>query len=158
MKQPDGDKPDETMYLIEYETMLLGRHAHMTARARGEEGHLERDAYALLNRLRLEGPMSIRQLSDAFGLDTSTLNRKTAALLSAGLLERIPDTEGGIARKFRVTDDGARRLDDERDERVDGLGDVLAGWTPQDVAAFGDYLKRFNVSVERLAGRPWPRP
>jgi len=154
----DTDKPDEPMYLIEYEIMLLGRHAHMTARARGEEGHLERGAYVLLNRLRLEGPMSIRQLSDAFGLDASTLNRKTAALLAAGLLERIPDTEGGIARKFRVTDDGARRLDDEREEMVDGLGDVVADWTPEDIAAFGAYLKRFNVSIENLAGRPWPRP
>lgn len=149
---------DKPTHLIEYEIMLLGRHSHMTARAKGDEGHLDRDTYVLLNRLRLEGPMSIRQLSDAFGLDTSTLNRKTAALLSAGLLERIPDTEGGIARKFRTTVHGARRLDDEREEMVAGLDLLLTDWAPEDVTAFGAYLKRFNVSIEDLAGRPWPRP
>ncbi|MYV96894.1 MarR family transcriptional regulator [Streptomyces sp. SID3343] len=149
------DKPAD---LIEYETMLLGRQAHMTARAKGDEGHLERSAYVLLSRIRMEGPMSIRQLSDVFGLDASTLNRKTAALIGAGLLERIPDSDGGIARKFRITDEGEHRLDDEREEMVRGLDKVLDDWTPEDVATFAAYLRRFNIAVERLSGQPWPRP
>ncbi|MCP9948511.1 MarR family winged helix-turn-helix transcriptional regulator [Actinomadura madurae] len=78
----------------------------------GEGGLLERSAYILLSRVRIEGPMSIRQLSEAFDLDPSTLNRQTSAMLRAGLVERIPDPEGGIARKFRITSEGS------------------AGWTP----------------------------
>jgi DNA-binding MarR family transcriptional regulator len=145
------DKPTD---LIEYEMMLLGRHV-LAMRA---QLNLERSAYILLSRIRVEGPMSIGELSEALQLDASTLNRQTAALLRAGLVERIPDPEGGIARKFRITAEGERRLDDQRALIVSGLEDVLADWTPDDVAALAGYLKRFNTDIERLSGRPWPRP
>ncbi|WP_055585200.1 MarR family winged helix-turn-helix transcriptional regulator [Streptacidiphilus griseoplanus] len=150
------DKPTK---LIEYETMLLGRHVHMSARSKRTSAELDRSAYILLSRLRMEGrPMSIGQLSEAFGLDASTLNRQTAAMMRAGLLERIPDEEGGIARKFRVTEEGTRRLEDARNELVAGLDKVLADWTPEEVAGFAAFLKRFNTDIERLDGRIWPRP
>jgi DNA-binding MarR family transcriptional regulator len=138
---------DKPTHLIEFETMLLGRHRH-----------LDRSAYLLLNRIHITGPMSIGQLSDAFGLDVSTLNRHTSALLRAGLVERIPDPDGGIARKFRLTDEGERWLREEREKNILGLEKVLAGWTAEDVAAFAAYLRRFNTDIEHLAGRPWPRP
>ena len=148
------DKPTE---LVEYETMLLGRHVFMTARTT-QNVALERSAYILLSRLHMQGPMSVRQLSDAFGLDTSTLNRQTAALMRTGLIERIPDPLGGIARKFRLTEDGERRLEEARVELVNGLNEVLTDWTADDVTAFAALLKRFNTDMERMDGRPWPRP
>lgn len=138
---------DKPTHLIEFETMLLGRHRH-----------LDRSAYLLLNRIHITGPMSIGQLSDAFGLDMSTLNRHTSALLRAGLAERIPDPDGGIARKFRLTEEGERWLGEEREKNILGLEKVLADWTAEDVAAFAAYLRRFNTDIEHLAGRPWPRP
>ncbi|MFC9324232.1 MarR family winged helix-turn-helix transcriptional regulator [Kitasatospora sp. NPDC057015] len=150
MEKPTGS--------IEYETMLLGRYVHMGARSKRTSGNLDRSAYILLSRLRMEGPMSIGELSEAFGLDTSTLNRQTAAMMRADLVERIPDAEGGIARKFRVTVEGARRLEEARTELVSGLDRVLADWTPEEVAGFAAYLKRFNTDIENLDGRPWPRP
>ncbi|MFB7273171.1 MarR family winged helix-turn-helix transcriptional regulator [Streptomyces sp. NPDC056244] len=150
---------DKPTHLIEFETMVLGRHLLLnTPRSRGSDGRLERSAYILLSRILMEGPMSIGQLSDAFGLDASTLNRQTAAMLRAGLVERIPDPEGGIARKFRVTAEGERRLDTHRAETVQGLEKVVADWAPEEVSAFAAYLKRFNTSIENLDGRPWPRP
>ena len=149
---------DKPIHLIEYETMLLGRHNLSAHRDRRESGLLDRSAYILLSRIRLAGPMSIRQLSEAFGLDASTLNRQTAAMLRDGLVERIPDPEGGIARKFRITDEGERRLDDEREALVGGLEKILDAWTPEEVATFAAYLQRFNTDIERLSGRPWPRP
>ncbi len=138
---------DKPTHLIEFETMLLGRHRH-----------LDRSAYLLLNRIHVTGPMSIGQLSDAFGLDVSTLNRHTSALLRAGLVERIPDPDGGLARKFRLTEEGERWLGEEREKNILGLEKVLAGWTAEDVTAFAAYLRRFNTDIEHLAGRPWPRP
>ncbi|MEU8324428.1 MarR family transcriptional regulator [Nonomuraea sp. NPDC048881] len=137
---------EKPTHLIEFETMLLGRHRHY-----------DRSAHLLLRRLHGSGPMSIGQLSDAFGLDVSTLNRHTSALLRAGLVERIPDPEGGIARKFRLTAEGERSLTEERERNVRGLEKVMADWSPEDVAAFAAYLRRFNTDIERLAGRPWPR-
>ncbi|MFG2576820.1 MarR family winged helix-turn-helix transcriptional regulator [Streptomyces sp. NPDC048481] len=144
---------------VEYEQMLLSRHSFLNQRGgRRKDSHMERSAYIMLSRIRVQGPMSIGELSDAFGLDASTLNRQTASAMRAGLIERIPDPDGGMARKFRLTDEGARLLDAERDGIVDALGMVMADWTDEDVAAFAAYLRRFNNGIEALGGRPWPRP
>ncbi|MFG1972404.1 MarR family winged helix-turn-helix transcriptional regulator [Nonomuraea fuscirosea] len=150
---------DKSTDRIEYETMLLGRHRYLSApRLHPDGGHLDRSAYIVLRRLELDGPMSIGQLSEAFRLDPSTLNRQTSAMMRAGLVERIPDPEGGIARKFRVTEEGEHRLRAERLQNIQGLEKVLEGWSEEDTAAFAGYLRRFNSDIERLEGRPWPRP
>ncbi|WP_045878640.1 MarR family transcriptional regulator [Pseudofrankia sp. DC12] len=145
-------------HLIEYEGMLLGRYAHLSARGEQRAGGLERSAYILLSRIRMQGPMSLGQLSEAFGLDVSTLHRQTAAMRREGLAERIADPDGGMARKFRITAEGARRLDRQRAEIVAGIDQVVEDWTAEEVAAFAAFLKRFNAGIERRGGRPWPRP
>ncbi|MEU8705933.1 MarR family transcriptional regulator [Streptomyces sp. NPDC048565] len=144
---------------VEYEQMLLGRHdlAHLRG-GRHKNALMDRSAYVLLSRIRVQGPMSNGELSDAFGLDASTLNRQTAAATRAGLAERIADPEGGMARKFRITDEGVRLLDEERDRIVHGLDRVMNDWPDEDIAAFAGYLKRFNSGIEQLSERPWPRP
>ncbi|WP_307609502.1 MarR family winged helix-turn-helix transcriptional regulator [Nocardia shimofusensis] len=141
---------------VEFETMLLGRHSLAGISRRG--GLLDRSAYIVLHRVRMQGPMSVGELSDAFGLDTSTLHRQTTAMMGAGLIERIPDPDGGLARKFRITDEGTARLEEVRARNIRALGRALADWSPEDVAAFADYLRRFNTGLERLDQRPWPRP
>ncbi|MFF8376114.1 MarR family winged helix-turn-helix transcriptional regulator [Streptomyces sp. NPDC015661] len=150
---------DKPTHLVEFESMLIGRHALLYGpRSRAAGGQLDRSAYVLLTRIRMHGPMSIGQLSEAFGLDASTLNRQTAAMLRAGVVERIPDPDGGIARKFRITEEGERRLEADRTSNVEGLERVLEDWSPEDVTRFAAYLERFNRDIERLEGRPWPRP
>ncbi|OON73458.1 MarR family winged helix-turn-helix transcriptional regulator [Streptomyces tsukubensis] len=149
---------DGATHEVEYEQMLLSRHTFLNQRGgRRKDGELERSAYILLSRIRVQGPMSIGELSDAFGLDASTLNRQTAATLRAGLVERIPDPDGGMARKFRITDAGVRVLDREREGIVESLDRVMADWPEEDIAAFAAYLRRFNNDIERLDVRPWPR-
>ncbi|MBR7837780.1 MarR family transcriptional regulator [Actinospica durhamensis] len=155
----DDAEPGKRTDLVEYEHMVLGRHNLRAIPITPEtEQLLERSSYIMLSRIQRQGPMSIGQLSEAFGLDASTLNRQTAAAMRAGLLRRIPDPEGGIARKFQLTDEGARRLTVTRDWHVDGLDRVMAEWSPQDVLDFAAFLRRFNTDIERIDKRPWPRP
>ncbi|MDI3423494.1 MarR family winged helix-turn-helix transcriptional regulator [Streptomyces luteolus] len=152
------DNADATRQ-VEYEQMLLGRYLHLhRSKGRSKGSTLDRSAYILLSRIRMQGPMSIGQLCDAFGLDASTLNRQTAAAMRSGLVERIPDPEGGMARKFRITAEGEQRLDAEREGIVESLEAIMADWAEEDVAAFAAHLKRFNTDIERIGGRPWPRP
>ncbi|MGW7074386.1 MarR family winged helix-turn-helix transcriptional regulator [Streptomyces sp. NPDC054871] len=165
MDKPTGrtEKPtrrtEKPVRQVEFETMLLGRHSHLfNPRTRSSGGRLDRSAYILLSRIQMDGPMSIGQLTEAFGLDASTLNRQTAAMLRAGLVERIPDPDGGMARKFRISAEGARQLDADRAEYILSLGKVMDSWSPEDVATFAGFLQRFNSDIERLEGHPWPRP
>lgn len=141
---------------LERELMLLSRHQVMTRRERDPQ-RLERSAYLLLSRIDTQGPMSIGQLAEAFGLDTSTVNRQTAALLRCGLAERVADPEGGMARKLRITEEGGRRLAAHRDVNQSCLAQVVAHWSADDVRELEDILVRLNRSAEALEGRHWPR-
>lgn len=142
---------------IEFEGMLLGRHMAPSGPEHSSL-HLDRSAYTLMSRISVEGPISIPQLSAAFALDASTLNRQTAAMMRKGLLRRISDPDGGIARKFELTPEGQDLLDRDRSTRRHGLKSVLAEWPDDDVVLLADLLHRFNSAIEQREGRPWPRP
>lgn len=144
---------------LERELMVLTRRHVFPGPARHPDARtLERSAYVLLSRIEASGPMTIGQLADAFCLDVSTVNRQAAAMLAASLVERIPDPDGGMARKLAITAEGARRLDADRAVVLDKLGGFVDGWTDDEVRSLADMLSRFNVGIERLEGRPWPRP
>lgn len=153
----------ERLELLERELMLVARCHVLTPRDRKASAdescadRLDRSAYLVLSRLDAEGAMSIGQLADAFQLDVSTVNRQTGTLLRGGLVERIPDPDGGLARKLRVTALGTERLTAERDRRRTSLARLLEDWTPEDLSRFGEVLTRFNREVEAHDGRPWPR-
>ncbi len=149
----DRDRYDE----LERETMLHSRYLMPQRRFAGSEDRLERSAYTLLSRIDAQGPMSLGEMSDALGLDVSTLNRQTAAMTKSGYVERVPDPEGGLARKFRLTEVGAERLEADRRLNAAGLRKVLVDWSGEDVDTFTALLRRFNTDIERLDGRPWPR-
>ncbi|MFH8489202.1 MarR family winged helix-turn-helix transcriptional regulator [Streptomyces longisporoflavus] len=158
-KNKPAGRTEKPVGRVEFETMLLGRHSHLfNPRTRSSGGRLDRSAYILLSRIQMDGPMSIGQLTEAFGLDASTLNRQTAAMMRSGLVERIPDPDGGMARKFRISAEGARLLDADRSEYVQGLEKVMDSWSAQDVETFAGFLQRFNSDIETLEGHPWPRP
>ncbi|MET8053803.1 MarR family transcriptional regulator [Streptosporangium sp. NPDC005286] len=133
---------------IEREFMLIGRYK-VLAVPNPETRRLEKSSYILLRRLETEGPMSIGQLAQAFSLDTSTINRQTTALLRGGLAERIPDPEGGMARKLRITEQGLLRVEEELRCRLISFDRVLSGWTPEELASFAEGLAHFNASIER---------
>ncbi|MEV1025119.1 MarR family transcriptional regulator [Streptomyces sp. NPDC050264] len=143
---------------IERELLILTRHQEMASPRRlpGNEA-LERSAYVLLSRIEAQGPMSVADLVDAFGLAASTFNRQTAALLRDGLVERTLDPNGGVARKFRITQKGTDALAADRGKVVDGLAEVVTDWTPERLDRFIEDLQQFNKDIERLTGRPWPR-
>lgn len=144
---------------FQFEMMMMLRHLnHLHRQVQWEQPPLDRSAYLLLNRLDLSGPMTIRELREALGLDDSTLNRQTAAIVRDGHAERIPDPEGGVARKFRVTAAGHNRLIAERARYEEALERVTAEWGDDDSRAFALLARRFNESFEGLENRRWERP
>lgn len=139
--------------------MIFGRHlAGFAGRSRRRGGVLDQSAYTLLSLLQAGGPTSVTELAAMTGLDASTLTRQTAALQRAGLADRIPDPNGGKARKFRVTDEGARLVDDERRASRAALETLTADWPETDRATLAALLSRLNIAIEEYSGRSaWPR-
>jgi DNA-binding MarR family transcriptional regulator len=148
---------DDMLADLHRELMLVNRHSILGIADGRAERKLERSALILLSRIEAEGPMSIGQLAEAFGLDTSTINRQTAAMLRAGVAERIPDPDGGIARKLRITAEGHARLRDEREWSASGLRSLLENWTPEEVGQLVAALTHFNQAIEDRSGISWPR-
>ncbi|MGF0169002.1 hypothetical protein ACQF36_00220 [Streptomyces sp. Marseille-Q5077] len=72
-------------------------------------------------------------------------------------MERTLDPSGGVARKFRITQQGLRLLAEQREGIVTGLSTVVAEWTPEHLDRFIGDLRQFNTDIERITGRPWPR-
>lgn len=145
---------DPAISRIEQEFMLIGRHQAALTK---HPDQLDRSAITLLACLDAGGPMSIGELASTLGLDASTLNRQTSALRGQGLADRIPDPDGGIARKFQISAEGRRRLRDEHAANQAALVRVLQGWDAADVRTFADLLERFNTDIEERSGRRWRR-
>lgn len=130
---------------IEYEQMLLSRFT--VAQHRAGDG-LDRSVYLLMSRIATQGPMSISELSMAFRLDASTLQRQTTVAVRDGFLERILDPAGSAARKFSLTTLGETRLREVSEHSVSALERILADWPDADVNKFAELMHRFNVSIE----------
>lgn len=150
-------QPQQAINALEREFTLFSRHYLTNRQARAGQT-LERSAYLLLNRLEAQELMSLKELAEAFRLDVSTINRQVAPLLRQGLLERVPDPDGGLARKLAPTQLGLQRLAADRERSRQSLAEVLRDWPEEDVDQLLRMLMSFNVSIEDLEGQRWPRP
>lgn len=143
---------------IEFETLAFARHiTTAVGRSRSDEPVLEGSAYTLLSLLIAGGPASIGTLADITGLDASTLNRQTAALLRDGHVERVADPAGGIARVFKLTFAGKMALEIEQSHSRTALSRTLDDWSNAEREELARVLRRLNESIERGYPKPWPR-
>ena len=138
---------------ISRELTLISRH-QLASAARGV---LERSAYLILNRIDATGPMTARELAEALQLEISTVTRQVAAMLRENVVERIPDPDGGLASRLRITETGATQLAADRERYQTGLGKVMSSWPDTECAELYRLLRTLNEHIEDLQGTPWPR-
>lgn len=152
-----GSEDADALARLVFELTLLSRHFPASL-LRRPGFRLDRSAYLILTRLEMAAPLSLRELSEAFQLDISTINRQVAAMLKQGLVERVPDPDGGIARKIRASAKGLELVAADREHSHEGIGAVVADWTVADITRLSGLISRFNMSIEHLEENPWPRP
>lgn len=143
---------------LERELTLLSRHFVASKGPRIGQT-LDRSAYVLLTRLEAGDPLTLKELAHTFQVAVSTINRQVSAMLKNGLVERIPDPAGGLARKFRPTPLGLERLAADRTISLAGTTRLIkaTGWPPEKTAQFLTLLIEFNQSIEQLEGLAWER-
>jgi DNA-binding MarR family transcriptional regulator len=156
MPEP-GPTDNAALTRLVYELTLLSRHFPASL-LRRPGFQLDRSAYLLLTRLEIDSPLSLRELSEAFQLDISTINRQVGAMLKQGLVERVPDPDGGIARKIRASAKGLAMVAADRLQSHDGIGAVVADWNGTDIEQLSALVARFNASIEDIEDNHWPRP
>lgn len=151
------DRDPAALTRLAFELTLLSRHFPASV-LRRPGYHLDRSAFLILTRLEIDSPLSLRELADAFRLDASTINRQVGAMLKQGLVERVSDPDGGIARKIRASDEGLAQLAADRALSRANIGTVVSDWSDDDITLLSGLVARFNGSIEQLEENPWPRP
>ncbi|WP_430331720.1 MarR family winged helix-turn-helix transcriptional regulator [Rhodococcus sp. ACT016] len=82
-------------------------------------------------------------ISDAFGVNRSTVSRQLRGCLEAGWVR----TEPGTVRNgypLRLTAEGVAVLADADRRRFDEVRTRVRGWTPDEIAQFARTLRRFR--------------
>lgn len=99
------------------------------------------------NRMALDG-VRLSDLAEARGYDISTMSRRVAALVKAGLLEREPDPDDGRAQLLRLTKHGRAVVARERSRRVNLITETLDDWSAEDRDQLARLLSRLNQNLE----------
>jgi DNA-binding MarR family transcriptional regulator len=139
----------ELLERLQHQVALFARRAEQTrlggvGKARNS---MDRAAYLLLNRLDHEGPMGVKALAGAMGIDSSTVTRQVAPLVDSGLVKRTSHPEDGRAVVLALSPRGRGRLDEVRDSRRRLMAEVTATWSTQERETFADLLSRFNSAL-----------
>lgn len=150
---------DDPIASLEYESLILNRHlSRFIGRVSIPAGTLDQSAYVLLTLLQVQGASTIGELRQITGLDDSTLNRQTKALVQKGYAERIADPEGGVARRFQATAKGKELQTQERQASIKTYAEVLGQWSQEELTTCANILRQLNNAVEEKQGHFWPRP
>jgi DNA-binding MarR family transcriptional regulator len=110
-------------------------------------------AVYVVDLLLTKGPQRVGEIAQALGTDPSTVSRKVAALVDAGLVERRVDPDDGRAHLLAATAAGAQKCADGRRRRIEMVTAALSGW-PEDsrrdlatlLGRFADGLQEFGVN------------
>ena len=79
----------------------------------------------------------------------STISRAVSSLEQLGLVDRVTDPRDGRAQLLTVPKEAAKRIEAFRERSFAQLGDLLADWTPEEVATFVRQLTRLNDGAEQ---------
>ncbi|MBT0992867.1 MarR family transcriptional regulator [Cellulomonas sp. DKR-3] len=134
---------------VERQVALLLRLADRNRRrSRRLDGTLERSAYLALSRLAEDGPAGINEIADHLRLDASTVTRQVLQMEAAGYVERGRDESDGRRSVIAVSAAGLDALAATRHARAEVYGEVLAGWSAQELDTLATSLRRLNESLD----------
>jgi DNA-binding MarR family transcriptional regulator len=114
---------------------------------------IDKLALTVLGTLTYCGPSRLTTIADRCGFDPSTVSRQVADLEKAGLLEREVDPEDRRAILLKASERGRQllgRLERGRRKRLERL---LTGWTPEEIATFGQLFGRLNAATEKYGAQ-----
>ena len=123
---------------------MLGAHRRLRSRDSRVAGAIGFAHYRLLSELRREGATTASNLAQAADLAPATITEMVDALVAAGLVERIRDTDDRRIVRVSLTPRGRRAYDAKRARFVKAWGRELS-----DLDA--DALRGATVVLERLA-------
>ncbi|WP_165845533.1 MarR family winged helix-turn-helix transcriptional regulator [Streptacidiphilus pinicola] len=148
------DEPIERLESALQAVMLVLKqerlHEFLIDRARAD---LDRAGVALLYVLYRDDTeqvgLRVCDLAERLRVDAPTVSRKARQLERSGLLGRGADDVDHRAVRLRLTESGRAAIDAVLGARHDWLTEVLADWSPDEMAVFAGMLRGFADGVTR---------
>ncbi|MFE9248622.1 MarR family winged helix-turn-helix transcriptional regulator [Streptomyces sp. NPDC007088] len=158
-ERPAAARPSPLIDRIERQTAFLNRNFELLHRRSTIHDHLDRAEYLMLRTLtagepgaaspRDAGATDINRLATMLGLDPSTAGRQVAALRRKGLVVTSPDPADRRRSLVTPTGEGLERVARVRRLRAEGFGELLEGWSEDDLRTLGDMFQKYNRAVAR---------
>ena len=143
--EPKGDAVD----LVETELAVLARVLEGLYRRSELYRDLDRAGYLIARTLETTGPVSIKGLASALGLDATTVTRQVATMEHARLVLRRPDPDDGRVSLISLSPKGRRTMRAVQRARTERIATLLSDWTENDRRDLGRLLARFNDELGR---------
>ena len=112
-----------------------------------KDGRLDRSGFIILRLLFSEGPLGVKKIAEQLNLDISTISRQAAALVDKQYVHKIPNPDDGRAFFYEITNAGEQILEENKQQRLEGLELVLEDWTAEECDTFARLLKKYNQVV-----------
>ena len=148
-----AEETEDYLRQLEYALTMLGRHTaigpHSDGARSDRDDWLDRSAYLLMSRIEDGDALTVGELADVLGLDTSTVSRKMGALLRTEFVHRGDSP----ARRLRLTPTGRERLYRHRTEKIDGLRDALGSWPAEDLEVLSSSIARLVSAIDDARAR-----
>jgi DNA-binding MarR family transcriptional regulator len=112
--------------------------------ARHALAELGSQGFQALGAVYVRGPVRVSDVAAHLGVDVSVASRQLNALIKAGYVVRESDDEDRRACRLSITEDGERVLTESHRRMVHAFGEVLDGWTD-------DQVNELATSLERLS-------
>lgn len=134
---------------IQAEVSVLLRRARVYFRDAARDVHpdLQPAAYAILVRLVDDGPVRSSALAEHFATDKGAISRQVAQLEQLGFVRRQPDPDDRRASLIQATAEGTRRCRLAREHNTRSMRELLAQWSPDEIAQLGILLGKFNAGA-----------
>ncbi len=135
---------------LEHEVAVLMRRIKkvVAERARTIHADLAPAAYLMLAYLVEKGPMRSSTIVDAFDLDKGAVSRHIHTLVELDLATKERDPDDGRAWVVTPTEEARQRVAALVEARREKLGQLLEGWSEEDLTEFVSTLGRYNSTLD----------
>lgn len=103
----------------------------------------------LATRTRAGSATQVGDVAHALRVDTSVASRQVSQLVDEGLVARTVDSDDRRARSLRLTPAGLERADVIEAALLRSTVGLFADWSPQDVTAAVDTIRRLTTTFDR---------
>ncbi len=112
-----------------------------------EHEGIDHGSAVVLSMLYRLGPLRVSDISQACGLDLSTVSRYARSQEDAGRVAKVADPGDRRAHRLALTEAGIEHVHGLWQVRIENFRDLIAHWSPQDAHTLARLVRRLAADL-----------